>query len=162
MTQRDGVRGPAFSGDADRLIKGDIWMSTLSVHEALIYTMVTMSAVDRDMGDDELARIGALVSDLPVFADFDANGLVDVAQRCGEELSTDDDGIVRVIARIRDSLPERMHETAYAVAVEIAAADLDVKQEELRLLELIRDTFELGRLETAAIERGARARYRIA
>ncbi len=134
-------------------------MSKLTAHEALIYTMVTMSAVDREMTDDELARIGTIVQDLPVFTDYNPEGLVDVAQRCGEHLAADN-GLAHVIGMLTDALPERLHETAYALAVEVAAADLDIKQEELRFLELLRDTLELGRLETAAIERSARARYR--
>ncbi|MGE0613444.1 MAG: Tellurite resistance protein TerB, partial [Hyphomicrobiales bacterium] len=48
--------------------------------------------------------------------------------------------------------------TAYALAVEIAAADLDVQPEEMRLLELLAEQLNLDRLITAAIERGARAR----
>ena len=41
----------------------------LNHHAALVYVMVTISAVDRTMTDDELARIGEIVSNLPVFAD---------------------------------------------------------------------------------------------
>jgi len=55
--------------------------------------------------------------------------------------------------------PDRLHETAYALAVEIAAADLDVKPEELRFLQMLRDALELDSLTCAAIERGARARH---
>ena len=43
---------------------------------------------------------------------------------------------------------------------EVAAVDLTLEQEELRLLEMIRDRLELDRLVTAAIEAAARARYR--
>jgi len=43
----------------------------LNHHAALVYVMVTISAVDRTMTDDELARIGEIVSNLPVFADYD-------------------------------------------------------------------------------------------
>src|SRR6185312_11667715 len=39
----------------------------LNHHAALIYVMVTMSAVDRTMTDAELSRIGEIVSNLPVF-----------------------------------------------------------------------------------------------
>jgi hypothetical protein len=37
--------------------------------------MVASSAVDRAMTDDEFARIGEMVSNLPVFADRDEEGL---------------------------------------------------------------------------------------
>ncbi|MEE9589191.1 MAG: tellurite resistance TerB family protein [Hyphomicrobiaceae bacterium] len=133
----------------------------LNYHEALIYVMVTMSAVDRNMTDEELARIGTVVRDLPVFHGFDPEGLVMVAQACGEQLSTDD-GLSRVLNMVGAGLPGKLRETAYAVAVEVAAADLDIKQEELRFLSLLRDQLGLDKLTTAAIERGARARYQMA
>ena len=42
----------------------------------------------------------------------------------------------------------------------MAAADLHVEPEELRLLAMLRDRLGLDKLTTAAIERGARARFR--
>ncbi|MEK1948775.1 MAG: tellurite resistance TerB family protein, partial [Ensifer adhaerens] len=47
----------------------------LSQHEALVYVMVMMSAVDREMSDDEFARIGRLVQFLPAFEGFDEDQL---------------------------------------------------------------------------------------
>ncbi|MGI9387708.1 MAG: tellurite resistance TerB family protein, partial [Methyloligellaceae bacterium] len=83
------------------------------------------------------------------------------AQACGERLSADNglDAVLELIARI---LPEKLYETAYALAVEIAAADLDVKQEELRFLQLLRDQLELDKLPVGAIEHSARVRHRLA
>ena len=130
----------------------------LTHYEALIYVMVTMSAVDRDMTDDELARIGTIVNDLPAFLGFNSDDLVPIAQSCAEQLAADG-GLDRVLGRISGSLPLQLYETAYALAVEVAVADLDLKQEELRFLELLRDSLGLDKLSTAAIERGARARY---
>jgi len=132
--------------------------TSLSPQDALVYTMVTMSAVDRNMTDSELARIGQLVSRLPVFEDFDDNTLVAIAQTCGEILSSDD-GLGDVLKIVEGALPSRLYETAYALAVEIAAADLAVGAEELRFLDLLRDQLGLDKLTTAAIERGARARH---
>jgi tellurite resistance protein len=63
-----------------------------------------------------------------------------------------------VLLLIRSNLPKKLRETAYAVALEVAAADLDVKPEETRLLEMLRDTLDLDRLTATAIERGIRAR----
>ena len=60
---------------------------------------------------------------------------------------------------IGTAVPPRLAETAYAVAVEVAAADRDVKAEEIRFLDLLRDRLNLDKLTTAAIERGARARH---
>ncbi len=48
----------------------------LDHHGALVYVMVTISAVDRTMTDAEMARIGEIVSNLPVFDDFDQDRLV--------------------------------------------------------------------------------------
>jgi tellurite resistance protein len=129
----------------------------LNHHAALIYVMVTMSAVDRVMSDGELARIGEIVSNLPIFADFDQEKLVKAAEDCGEILSSDG-GLDRVLHLIRGALPKKLHETAYAVALEVAAADREVREEEMRFLELLGDTLSLDKLTVAAIERGARAR----
>jgi tellurite resistance protein len=129
----------------------------LSHHTALVYVMVTMSAVDRTMTDAELARIGEIVSHLPIFRDFDQENLVKTAEGCGEILSAEG-GLDHVLLLIRSNLPKKLRETAYAVALEVAAADLDVKDEETRLLEMLRDTLELDRLTATAIERGIRAR----
>lgn len=131
----------------------------VSHQEALIYTMVTLSAADRSMTDRELMKIGDVIKTLPIFRDFDVNRLIPVAGECGKLLQAED-GLERVLAVISTSLPQRLYETAYAVAVEVAAVDLHVEQEELRFLQMLRDALNLDPLTTAAIERGARARYR--
>ena len=64
------------------------------------------------------------------------------------------------LTMIADALPSKLYDTAYALAVEVAAADLEVAQEELRFLQLLRDKLALDKLVVAAIERGARARLR--
>jgi tellurite resistance protein len=133
---------------------------TIGHHQALIYVMVTMAAVDRQISDNELERIGYIVSHLPVFRGFDNDRIVHVAKECGEILS-DDEGLATVLALVAQGLPKKLYETAYALAVEVAAVDLDVGQEELRFLQMLRDTLNLGKLIVAAIERGARARYAV-
>ncbi len=40
---------------------------TINHHQALIYVMMTMIAVDAKIGNAELARIGRLVQTLPAF-----------------------------------------------------------------------------------------------
>ena len=87
----------------------------LNHHEALFYVMVASSAVDRAMTDDEFARIGEMVSNLPVFADCDEEGLVKAAEACGKILSADD-GLQQVVRLVREALPEKLRETAYCVA----------------------------------------------
>lgn len=131
----------------------------ISHHEALIYVMVTMSAADRSMTDSELLKIGDIVRSLPVFADFDEERLVHVAENCGELLQ-DEDGLDLIMDQIRAGLPDVFYDTAYALAVEIAAVDLEVRQEELHYLQFLRDSLDLDKLTVAAIERGVRARYR--
>ena len=133
---------------------------SINHHEALLYVMVTMSAVDRQMTDTELARIGNLVTNLPVFKEFDENKVVRISQTCGEILSQEE-GLKTVLKIVAESLPKKLYETAYALAVEIAAVDLDVKQEELRFLAMLRDNFNLDKLVVSAIERGARARHNV-
>ena len=130
----------------------------VSHHEALIYAMVTVSAADRTMTDREIRKMGDVVRTLPIFDDFETDDLVKVAEGCSIILQRED-GLDTVLGLI-GSLPARLHETAYAVAVEVAAADLHVEQEELRFLQMLRDHLELDPLTTAAIERAARARYR--
>lgn len=132
----------------------------LTPEEALIYVMVTISAAEGTISDDEIAEIGMLVRTLPVFRSFDTSRLVDTAEACGEILARDADGLEKILEKVAEALPAKLYDTAYALAVEVAAADLEVAQEELRFLQLLRDKLGLDKLVVAAIERGARARLR--
>lgn len=134
---------------------------TISTEQALIYTMVTMSGVEGRINRIELAEIGQLVQHLPIFRHFDEARLTTVAQEVGEILS-EPEGLQTVLALVRDALPPKLRETAYALAVEVAASDLAVGKEELRFLAILRDALELDKLVTAAIERSAIARYQTA
>lgn len=131
----------------------------LSTQQALIYLMVSVAAADRTMTDRELRRIGSVVRNLPVFTEFDEQMLPQVAQECAEMLAGPA-GLKTVLDAAHDALGERFSDTAYAVGVEVAAADLFASQEELRLLEMIGDRFGLDALSRAAIEASARARHR--
>nr|WP_180967031.1 tellurite resistance TerB family protein [Cohaesibacter celericrescens] len=133
-------------------------MKTVSPEEALIYVMVSTSAADRTMTDSELFKIGEEVQTLPVFSEFDAGRLIQVSRDCSELLA--EGGVDRVLQVIRESLPKPLRETAYALAVEVAAADLQVEQDELQFLLMLRDELELDRLHVGAIEHSARVRYR--
>lgn len=132
---------------------------TISHHEALIYLMVLTSAADATMTDAELQTIGDVVQKFPVFADFDQDRLTQVASECAE-LMSQDNGLNRVLDIAHRCVPERLRETAYAAVVEVASADESVAQEELRVLELVRNQLGIDRLASAAIERSARARHR--
>ncbi len=127
-------------------------------HEALIYSMVLAAAADRDMTDSELNRIGEIVRHLPIFADFDGDTLPQVAEDCAKLLGPED-GLNDAFGKIKEALPDRLRETAYALACDVVAADARASQEELRLLELLRHAIGVGRLPAAAIERAAAARY---
>ncbi len=127
-------------------------------HEALIFAMVTLSAADTRMTDREIAKIGDVVRTMPIFAGFNPERLVPTAEACGALLH-EEDGLDRILDIVA-GLPTRLHETAYALAVEVAAADLHVEQEELRFLQMLRDRLDLDKLVIAAIERSARVRYR--
>lgn len=127
-------------------------------HTALIYTMVLMSAADSEMTDSELYSIGEIVRTLPAFEGFDPDQLPKAAEDCAEILGQEN-GLETVITLVRDTLPQRLRETAYAVACDIAATDGIVGPEESRLLEMLRHGLEIERLVAAAIERGAKARY---
>ena len=133
-------------------------MPKITPHEALIYIMITMSAVDRQISDHELERISQIVRQLPVFMGYDHNNLAKTAERCGDLLG-EEDGLEELLEVIETALPKKLYETAYALAVEVAAADLRVPDEEIRFLELLRDALHLDKLVTAAIERSARARH---
>jgi tellurite resistance protein len=130
----------------------------LDHHRALIYTMVIVSAADSDMPDAELRIIGDIVGDLPVFRDFDRRELPRVLNDCTDLIGRDD-GLEGILKAIKAALPAKLRETAYAIACDLAAADGEATQEELRVLELIRHRLNIDRLIAAAIERGARARF---
>jgi tellurite resistance protein len=131
----------------------------VTAQDALIYLMVTMSAVDKAMNDAELARIGRLVTFLPVFDGFDEERLIEVT-RSAAELLKGPEGLDIMLEVVRDAVPPRLYDTAYALAVEIASADYNIQQEEIRLLQMLRDRLGMDKLTCAAIERGAIARFR--
>ena len=130
----------------------------LNPHSALIYIMVLVSAADNKMTDRELMQIGEQVRNLPIFQGFDEEELIPLSEDCAKKLSALG-GLDQVLDLIIASLPAKLSETAYAIACEIAAADLHVEQEELQLLQQLRYRLDLDRLTAAAIERGVRARY---
>ena len=133
-------------------------MGRITPHRALIFTMVIASAIDAEMTDSELVRIGQLVERMPAFDEYDPDDLVADAEACAELLAGED-GIETVMRGLREALPSGLHETAYAFACEIVAADRHANQEELRFLEVLADELKLDPLAVAAIQRGVRARH---
>ncbi len=131
---------------------------TLTPQDALVAIMIAISASDAAIRTAELVAIEDIVNHLPVFADYDIDRIKTVAQTVFD-LFEEEDGLDALFGLVRESLPERLHETAYALACDVAASDGALREAELRLLEEIRYELNIDRLHGAAIERGARARH---
>jgi hypothetical protein len=130
----------------------------LDPHGALIYTMALVTGAESRISKAEQNIIGDIVGHLPVFRGFDRSKLAGHLNDCAEMLARED-GLDDALAAIKTALPQRLRETAYAIACDLIASDGSATQEELQLLELMRERFEIDRLIAAAIERGARARF---
>lgn len=131
----------------------------LAVEDALIYLMAVSAVSDGAITPTEVRRMEDMMRRLPVFANYPRAQLPGMVNACLDEINRPD-GLDQVLDKAVAALPKRLEDTAYALAVEIAAHDLKLEQEELRLLEMIRDRLSLDRLTTAAIEAAARARLR--
>ena len=130
----------------------------LSPQDCLVAVMIAVSMSDENIRTSELVKIQASVNHLPIFADYDIDRMNRMAQTVFD-LFSEEDGLDALFGLVRDNLPERLFETAYALACDIAAADGVLRETELRLLEEIRYELNIDRLHAAAIERGARARH---
>jgi len=126
--------------------------------DSLIAVMIAVSASDEDIRASELLTIQAIVNHLPIFSGYDMDRVKTVSQTVFD-LFGEEDGLDALFGIIRNDLPERLNETAYALACDVAAADGKLRDTELRLLEEIRYELNIDRLHGAAIERGARARH---
>jgi len=130
----------------------------LSAQDCLVALMVAVSASDENIRTAELIKIQSAVNMLPIFGSYDSDRL-SVISKTVFDLFEQEDGLDALFGLIREALPERLYETAYALACDVAAADGTLDEAELRLLEEIRYELEIDRLHAAAIERGARARH---
>ncbi|WP_147127298.1 tellurite resistance TerB family protein [Shimia ponticola] len=130
----------------------------LSPQDCLVAIMIAVSASDEEIRTSELVTIQSIVNTLPIFSEYDTDRINTIAGTVFDLLSVDE-GLDALFGLIRDDLPEHLHETAYALACDVAAADGSLNQPELRLLEEIRYELALDRLHAGAIERGARARF---
>jgi|APTNR8051073442_1049403.scaffolds.fasta_scaffold131072_1 tellurite resistance protein len=130
-----------------------------SVHEALIYLMVVASASDRDMSDPELGRIGQVVRSWPVFQDFETHRLIEVAQEC-QLIVQSENGFEQVLSIANAVIPKRLHDTAYAAAFEVAAADLEMRMEEARVLQRLAEALDISVKTVDALGIAGKARCR--
>ena len=71
----------------------------------------------------------------------------------------EEDGLDALFGLLRAALPERLRETAYALACDVVSADGNLREVELRMLEEVREELQIDRLHAAAIEWGARVRH---
>lgn len=130
----------------------------MSAQDALVAVMVACSASDQNMRTAELVAIQRMVNHMPIFASYDADRIRRVSQTVFD-LFEEEDGLDALFGLIRAALPERLFETAYALACDVVTSDGRHSQVELRMLEEVREELHIDRLHAAAIEWGARVRH---
>jgi tellurite resistance protein len=99
----------------------------LSPQDALVAVMVAVSVSDETIRTAELVKIEQIVNNLPVFGAYDADRTRAVAQTVFE-LFEEEDGLDALFGLVHEALPERLWETAYAIACDVAAADGSIQQ----------------------------------
>jgi hypothetical protein len=132
----------------------------LNAPEALVLTMVLVSAADGGITDREIGVMSGQVQTLPAFQDFTTDQLVDVTD-AAVGLLREENGLARAGELMRTALNPKLRETAYALACEVIAGDQDVKpkRQSLDMLDFVRTELALDPLVSGAIERGVRARH---
>lgn len=130
----------------------------INAPEALILTMVLVSAADGGITDREIGIMSGLVQTLPAFQDFTSSALSDATDRA-VSLLHDSDGLAHAARLMRAALNTKLRETAYVLACEVVAGGQGARQQSLEMLEFVRGELGLDSLISAAIERGVRARY---
>lgn len=133
---------------------------SMSQQDCLVALMVAVSASDENIRTAELIKIQSAVNMLPVFADYDIDRLTRISKTV-LDLFEQEDGLEALFGLIREDLPERLYETGYALACDVAAADGNLAETELEFLAEVRYELNIDRLHAAAIERGARARHMV-
>lgn len=135
--------------------------TSLKPQEALVCTMVLVAAAgEGGITDSEIGVMTGLMQTVPVFRGFSTERLAAATDRA-VELLREADGLAHAGRLIRDALPPRLRETAYALACEVAAADFFKDRASVTILEEVRDELHLDPLVASAIERGTRARYQV-
>ena len=129
-----------------------------SPQDALVAVMITVSASDGQMRTAELVAIERIVNHLPIFGTYNATRIRAVSDAV-MGLLAEEDGLDQLFNLLRGTLSERLYETAYAVACDVAVADGTLREPELRMLQEIREELRLSNLHAAAIELSARARH---
>jgi tellurite resistance protein len=130
----------------------------INAPEALVLTMVLVSAADGSMTDREIGIMSGLVQTLPAFQEFTTSELADVTERA-VSLLHEDDGLAHAGRLMRAALNSKLRETAYALACEVVAGGDGAQRRSLDMLDFVRNELGLDTLISTAIERGVRARY---
>ena len=94
----------------------------MTPQDALVAVMIAVSASDERLRTEELVTIERIVNHLPAFADYDQARLAEVASVVFD-FYAEEDGLEPLFNLIRRVLPERLFETAYALACDVAASD---------------------------------------
>ena len=128
--------------------------------DTLVAVMMAVTASDGTIHTAQLVSIERMVDHLPVFKDYQIERLKDVSNAVFDLLA-EEDGLDMLWDAVRSNLPERLIDTAYAMACDVTAADGAAHETELQLLADMRYELNIDRLLAAAIEAGARARHRI-
>jgi tellurite resistance protein len=130
----------------------------LTPQDCLVAIMIAVTFSDEQIRTSELVAIERTVNHLPIFANYDVDRIRVMSQTVAD-LFAEEEGLDALFGLVRENLPDRLWETAYALACDVAAADGTIRETELRLLEEMRYELNVDRLHAAAIERGARARH---
>ncbi|MDO5646371.1 tellurite resistance TerB family protein [Paracoccus sp. (in: a-proteobacteria)] len=133
-------------------------LPSLSPCDALVAVMVAVSASNATMHMSELVAIQRMVDHAPVFATYDQDRIRAVSQTV-MTLFEEEEGLDALFGLILDGLPEKLYETAYALACDVAAADAHLDETEAEMLAEIRHQLNISRLHAAAIELSARVRH---
>ncbi len=128
--------------------------------DTLVAIMMAVTASDGTIHTAQLVSIERMVDHLPVFKDYKIERIKDVSNTVFDVLA-EEDGLDILWETVRANLPERLLDTAYAMACDVTAADGSAHETELQLLADMRYELNIDRLLAAAIEAGARARHRV-
>lgn len=135
-------------------------LPSFSPHDALIAVMIAVSASDERMRTAELVAIQRYADHAPIFAEYDQDRIRAVSQTV-ITLFEEEEGLDALFGLVRDALPEKLYETAYALACDVAAADGRLYENEIAMLAEIRHQLDISRLHAAAIELSAQVRHRV-
>ena len=117
----------------------------MTAQDSLVAIMIAGGASDENISNRELVSISRIVDHLPVFKDYDPSKIKLIAEMVFD-LFEEEDGLDALFGLVREALPEKLHETAYALACDVAASDGKLPEVQLRFLEEIRHELNIDRL----------------